>query len=192
MAAAYSRAGGTVTASGWTPLANVGSSRTVLFGRVSDGGGEDTGVFVSSIETPIAAQIARFSGGPATLTGIVHASQTQFNSAEVDLDTPALTVTEDGCLKIWVGSKEDNFGPTVTPPGGSTLIGESNYDSTSDLWMPWSYLIDTTAANISASTFDSASASTADSRSIVIALLPGSGGAGGSLLLLKNPLALGA
>lgn len=171
--AAYERGGAAVnTPTGWTSLTSAGSGRLVLFGRIADGSGDDTPTVSAASAGLLVAQLARAAGAPTSISGIAAATASPAFNSSVDITTPSLTApSEDNCLVVVVGAKEDDVGPTVSPPSGFTLIDDSNIDGPSlDAWLTWAYQIQTTASAVSASSFDTANASTADARAVMVAL----------------------
>lgn len=174
--AAYSRPGNAITTpTGWTDLATTGTNRVKLMGRIADNTADDTPTVTSASGGLCVSQMARFTGAPATITGIVNGSvATNFSSA-VDINTPALsTPGVDNCLIIVVGTKENDLGASTAPPTGFTLIDDVAIDGVgSDAQLSWAYQIQTTAASVSSSKFDFASADTSDSRSLIVALVAG-------------------
>lgn len=155
---------GFATPSGYTLLFADTAGRNALFGKIA--GGSESAPNVSSGSagaTQFGATIGRFSGAPASIAGIVHATaETTWNSS-ADISTPARTVTVDNILEIYLGLKHSDVGPTVDAPNSSTLINEGRTSGLaygSNFWAPWAWRAQTTAEHISASAFDTASTST--------------------------------
>lgn len=121
------------------------------------------------------AQAVSFTGGPvAANSGNVAASATFGGSAATGLSFPSLTIAANNCLVIVLGGK--NCGAnTFSVPGAFTAeLGEAHF-STSEC-MVWDYVIQTTATNITGTTWTIGSGDASATRvSVIAALLPGTG-----------------
>lgn len=171
------------TPSGWTKLAAKTYStyeELVLFGKI--GGASESNVTVTGTGTETICQgvMASFPGAPASITGIVdsvsYSDDADYYAAHVDLPTPAKsTPGENDCLIVWFGAANHlNLGESCTVPSGSTGMFQSIYDSTyNDMGIYGAYAIQTTAASVSASLWDSANATSGRSYSFVVALKAG-------------------
>jgi hypothetical protein len=160
--------------SGWT-LA-VAQTRTRLLWRIADGTATDTPTVTATGTTGLAAQIARFSGGPTTVTGNV--DSTAGNGAPTSGDIPTASITTpagDGRLIIYTGAvvAQADHTPFDTFPNGSTEIDSAWHDFSTDFTVAWSYAIQTTAAAVGASSFDQAtSANTGTARAVTASFIP--------------------
>lgn len=155
---------GTVdTPSGYTVLLTSGNM-TVL-GKVHTGTeSAPTITFTGGVAlADSSAQMAAFRG-----TGItVHASTAQLNASAQNIAYPALDVSRDNCVVLYVGWKQDDW-TSVASPG--TEIGEPDTTTGDDQGIVWAYTIQTTAAAIATGSFTVTGGVSAISRSGVIAL----------------------
>lgn len=161
-----------VLPSGWSVLRANGPRQHGLFGIIADG--TETGNLTVSIEgamdNKFMGVIARFSGAPATITGIEHAGTNRTENI-ADIPTPALTITVDNTLVISVGGKQLAVSP-YTPPAGFTEIADGNFSASS---LVFGYQIQTTKTNIIEDIWDSASGGNNNTKSIVTSLIEGIG-----------------
>lgn len=144
---------------------------TQLFAKIADG--TETGnVSISTNNAGwLNAQIARFTGGPSTLTGIVHASASTGSSAATGLAYAAATITVDNTLVIILGGKKVNVTGYTPPAEVPNEIGDGNGSTQNS--MTWDYLIQTTATNIAGGSWTITGDSSAARSSITVALLAG-------------------
>ena len=160
---------------GYTELGSDAQNQLKLWGKIA-GASESNPNIVATEGNVAMAQMARFTGAPASIASIVHAianGGSDYNLVE-DIDTPALTITVPETLVIYLGSASWSNWIAGTNPNGSTTIGHTNYTGLyADGWLSWSYAIQTTAANVAASKFDSTSTGTHRTDSMTIALIPG-------------------
>lgn len=161
--------------SGYTELGSDAQNQLKLWGKIA-GGSESNPNIIATEGNVAMAQMARFTGAPASIGSIVHAianGGSDYNLVE-DIDTPALVISAAGTLVIYLGAASWSNWVAGTNPNGSTTIGHTNYTGTyANGWLAWSYEIQTTAANVAASKFDSTSSSTHRTDSMVISLIPG-------------------
>lgn len=172
------------TPSGWTKLASKTYStyeELVLFGKI--GAASESSVSVTATGTAALCQgvMASFPGAPASITGIVdsvsYSDDADYYSAHADLPTRALSAPgQANCLILWFGAVNHlDLGTSCTVPSGSTTLFQDTYDGTyNDMGIYGAYAIQTAAASVSASSWDSASATTGRSYSLVVALKAGS------------------
>lgn len=170
---------------GWTELGSSADNTLKLMAKIA-GGSESAPTFTTATAHPCAARIARFTGGPASLTSIVanSALYATGGTAYEDLATPALTVPQDNSLIMYVGAAWNDTWVAGTQPNGSTEIANDNFNTTADLWLAWSYAIQTAKADIAVSKWDTTDTTPIRSNSIVLSLLPLI--TGGSVPVLQN------
>ena len=151
------------------------TNRNELFIKEATGS-EDGGSLAISITTPTedryVGQVACFPTGATgyDVSALIDASNSVFTGdGTVDIPTPTLTVADDNSLIITAGFKRQEDITYSGMPTSHTEIGQGG-TSTFSHFAVWARWIQTTATNISASTFDTASSSTAQSRSVVLAL----------------------
>lgn len=165
--------------SGWTLLLDTTSTAVdslVLYGRIADGGADDTPTLDWSGTSASVAQIAAFYGDVWSSVGsiVAHSSVAGVNSGTVDIPNPALTITTDNCLIIGVGKKgktATSDGATVSSPSGlNNRIGFSWVNGSSRVGFVWDYTQQTTAANIGASVWDQSVDESVAYASMVVAL----------------------
>jgi hypothetical protein len=114
------------------------------------------------------SQMCAFTGGPTTLSGNVHATNTVGTGSTTNLPYPGLTITQPNCLVIALSSKPANSSGFNVPAAFTGKIAESH--STAGMCMLWEYALQTTATTITAGTF-TATTDTSNSRNAVIAAL---------------------
>lgn len=168
-----------LTSTGYTQLygrnGTLGHSAIALLGKIATG--SDSVSVDSSDNTAgrtVIGQCATFRGTLNTVTGIVSASAGTDNAAQAVLNTPALTVTDANTLVV-VGGIRDHMWNTDNPGPLSTMteIGQPDRTSSAQAALKWDYVIQTTAANISADTTTWASTlNTAEATSIIVSLKP--------------------
>lgn len=161
--------------SGWTSLRDGTANETKLFGKIAVSS-EATPNITCSESGAFGACIAAFSGAPASISGIVHASalETSGGSLEQDIDTAALTITEPQTLVIYAGAASGNEWIAGTQPNSSSILCGSNFAGDyNNIWLAFSYAIQTTAASVGASKFNSTSTNTVRTNAITASLLPG-------------------
>lgn len=124
----------------------------------------------------VCAQIARFTGGPSTLTGKVHAADATGGSAATGLAFAGLDITQDGTLVLIVGAKSGGATGFAVPAAMDAEIAEGVRGTAA--CMVWDYNIQTTAAALEAGTWTITSDASAARRSVSAALIAGSSAAG--------------
>lgn len=96
------------------------------------------------------AQIARFTGLFSNVSSLLVNSVSATNGSAQDIAVPGIKARWDNCLGLYIGWKQDDY-TSVTSPG--TEISEASTVTGNDQSFVWSYVIQTTAALINASTF---------------------------------------
>jgi hypothetical protein len=142
---------------GWTSIAErVGSGGTPRFFVKIAAGTESGSITVGSdADGWCSAQIARFTGGPSTLTGIVNVTPTSAGgSSGLDLPrAPAITPSVNNTLVLRMGAKN-------TPASGISPIAGSGFTEIDEgtpgfqRMMYWEYLVQTTATAVASGTWD--------------------------------------
>lgn len=156
------------THASWTLLGNNGCAR--LYGRIASATepASYTQAFSGGAAgSTTSAQIATFDGASIT----VHAGNLTTNASAQNITTAALTVTEDGCLVVQCGQKEDDW-TSVATLSGYAEIGEPSSTTGNDQGIVWDWAAQSTATNVGASSFVVTGGVSAAGRSVVMALLP--------------------
>jgi len=149
-----------------------------LFAKVHSGSeSAPTVTFTGGVaNADTSAQMAAFRGTPVTLTDladVVVLAATQLNSSAADIATPALaSLHQQGCIILALGWKQDDW-TSVAVVSGFTEIGEPDTTTGDDQGIVWDYVIQTTPADIPASSFVVTGGASAISRSAVVALAAG-------------------
>jgi hypothetical protein len=137
-----------------------------LFGKIHDGSEAApscsyTGGAAGAATT---AQMAAFRESEL----VTLASATLLNGSAANIATPALTVPTANCIVIYIGWKQDGTGTSVATPAGFTEIGD--IVNANGQMLVWGYQIQTTAANIGASSLVVTGGTSAISRGIYVAI----------------------
>ncbi len=145
------------TPAGWTLLAQSPSGYTYLWGRVMQSGDADPS-FTWSGSSRKKMQCAIFSGDVYTdLSTIVAHSSVRTDGGALQMPYQGLTVTTDNCLVLICSSKSKTATSDATTvadePGFTTIGWDTNTGATSNL-AAWAYVQQTTAANITAGSWD--------------------------------------
>lgn len=111
------------------------------------------------------AQLAAFRGCAITHGAI----QVQVNGSAQNIATPALTPQQHNSVIIWAGWKQDDW-TSVTPPAGSTEIGEPSTTLGDDQGITWAYQIQTTATAVPTGSFTVTGGAAAISYAVVFEL----------------------
>lgn len=156
---------GTVnTPTDWTQV--LASGNVALLGKVYDGvEAMPTITFTGgAANEDTLARIAAFrnAGLPAVT------SLAQLNGSAQNVAYPALTIPDDDLLVVVAGWKQDDF-TSVATLSGMTEIAETSSTAGNDASQVWDYVIQTTAANIGASSFVVTGGASAISRGLVVA-----------------------
>jgi len=160
--------------SGWEKLTTTASNGQCFFRKKATSTSEATPTFTrSGSSSAMAGHISVFRGLHDTLASAVEDVATAGDgsvSNDIATGSPG-TPTEDACLVIYGGKWHDNIGgASFTAPAGSTKLHETQISTGSGLTMTSAYAIQTTAANVGASSFDNSGAGTALDYSIVAVL----------------------
>ncbi len=114
-------------------------------------------------------QMARFTGGPTTLTGNIHVTNSTGSSATTGLFYPALTITQDNCLVMATGCKPaDCFGFNV-PADFDAEINE--FHTGTGMCFVWDYKIQTVATNVPTGSWTISTDVSASRNTIAAALI---------------------
>lgn len=152
---------------GWTAMASFGNM-ALLGKRYVTGDTAPTVTFTGGVlNADTIAQMAAFRNAelaPAT-------SATQLNASAQNIAYPALTVPDDGRVVVVAGWKQATW-TSVATLAGMAEIGEATAVAGDDSSQVWDYLIQSTAANIAASSFVVTGGVAAISRAVVAALRP--------------------
>lgn len=137
---------------GWTALASVNNRR--VFARYFVTG--DTAPTVTftggAAGADTIAQIATFRGAGMNTLGTVLSASVVNGSAQ-NITYPSLTITNPNQTVLVVGWKQDGAATGVAALAGMTEIGEKESTLGSGALNVWDYVIQTTAANITGSSF---------------------------------------
>lgn len=157
--------------SGWEKLTTTESNGFCQFRKRAPNTSESTPTFTrSGSSSAMAAHIAVFRGLHSTLASLVEDVATAGDgsvSNDIATGSPG-TPTEDACLVLYSGKWHDNIGgASFSAPAGSTKLHETQISTGSGLTAVSSYAIQTTAANVSAASFNNSGANTALDYSIV-------------------------
>jgi hypothetical protein len=170
------------TPSGWTELHSKtysGAKEIAVYGKL--GGASESNVTVTASGSANICQgfMASFAGAPSSLTGIAVDTATSDNAdyydAHVDLPTPAMgTPPNTDCLIVYFGAASTTaLGEACSVPNSATSMVQDTYSGGSGMGIYAAYAIQTTAANVAASLWDSSSGTTARTYALTLALIPG-------------------
>lgn len=120
------------------------------------------------------AQSAAFRGVSREVAAQLTALATQLNGASLNVDYPALSLGgKDRHLVLLSGWMQDDFTAVSANPAGSTLIGTiATSTAGDDAGQFWRYIIQTTAADITAGTVTITGGTSVISRTMIGALKP--------------------
>jgi len=144
----------------WWKVANGTESGTITIARTGGTSGQGIG------------QMCRFTGGPSSTSGNVHATNSTGLGATTGLAYPSLTVTQPGCLIVTLGCKPFDCSGFNIPSEFDAEIQEAN--SGHGMCMVWDYKIQTTAANIIGGNWTISTDGSASRNAVIAAFLPGS------------------
>lgn len=173
----------TLSVSGWTLLSpNSASPQNQLYGLVALGGDTAPSVaWTSNASLPCFAMVAAYTGGPASLSGIVAASSDRTSTATQVIAYNPLTIAIANCLVLSCGRRLKSStanGATMGSMSITTSFGApvaSSIPNGATNAAAYNQWIQTTATNIVA---DGQVISIADSnlntQGFTVALLPGS------------------
>jgi hypothetical protein len=156
---------------GWMVLVSQGGDRSGIIGKYSDGTESGNLAISFASSTYYTAQMVSFITGAVgwSLASLIHATNNTLTAGTVDINTPTLTITQPNTLVLVNGGGNNDIS-TLSAPSGFTLIGQGGSGSPEFISGGFAYQIQTTATNISALKFDSASATTVNSYSNIVAL----------------------
>ncbi|HRC61694.1 MAG TPA: hypothetical protein PLX85_00550 [Dehalococcoidia bacterium] len=160
---------------GWSSLRDGTANETKLFVKIA-AASEATPNVVCSETGAFGACIAAFSGGPASLAGILHASALADSGGSLveDIATAALTITIAQTLELYFGAASGNEWVAGTQPNGASVLCAANFAGAfNNLWLGFAYRVQGAAASLAASKFDTTSVNTVRTNSIVASLVPG-------------------
>ena len=185
--------GSSPTISGWTLLSSQANQHVCcLYGRIAQGGDSSPSVDWG-IAADVGAVIAAYSGGPASLTGIVAAS-VDFAGSNLTKGAfySALTVPSPSCLVVagaftncstgTSGATWTSFGSFAIRTEAQLITAGGGFNAVMNDW------IQTTATNVGSGAQETtiASSSAQNYATYVVALLPGTSGSG-SILGVGGP-----
>lgn len=162
-----SGAGTVNTPAGWTLIRAFGNA--ALFGRRNQAGdAAPTFTFTGGVlNADTIGQIAAWRSADIA----PHTSTDQLNGSAQNIATPALTITQPGCVLIAAGWKQDDWTSVATFGGGGWAeIGEPSATAGDDAGQVWDYIIETTPISLGASSFVVTGGASAISRGAAIAL----------------------
>ncbi len=160
-----SGAGTVNTPAGWSVIRAFGN--VTLFGRRNQAGDvAPTFTFAGGVlNADTIGQIAAWRRADlAPLTGA-----DLLNGSQQNIPYPGLTITKDGCLVLVAGWKQDDW-TSVATLAGMTEVGEGIAIAGDDAAQVWDYVIQTTRANIAASSFTVTGGASAISWGATVAL----------------------
>lgn len=151
--------------SGYVLLADMGNA--ALFGKyAASGEAAPTITFAGGVaNADTSAQTAAWRGVGLT----IHNSATQLNGSAQNIAYPALIVSRDACLVLYLGWKQDDW-TSVAAIAGATEIGEPDTTTGDDQGLVWDYVLQSTAASIASGSFTVTGGASAISRGAVVAL----------------------
>ena len=117
------------------------------------------------------AEMCCFDGGPSTITGNVHVTNSTGTGATTTLPYPSLAVTADNCLIIATGCKPANCSGFNVPAVFDGEIDEQH--SSAGMCMVWDYKIQTVATAITAGSWSITTDVSASRNTVAAALLSG-------------------
>lgn len=155
------------TPSGYTLLVDMANAK--LFGkRAGSGEVAPTVTFTGGVaNADTIGQCAAFRN--AELTPVT--TNTQLNSSAQNVDYPAMAMSADDMLAVFLGWKQDDWTSVATLAGASE-IGEPDTTTGDDAGQVWDYQIQTTAADVAAGAFAVTGGASAISRGGVVAFEP--------------------
>lgn len=174
---------------GWQTLLTFGN--TAVLGKVADATSESAPTVTFSggaANEDTLARIHRFRNLPLNIV----ASSTVLNASAANVGYPALTVPLNASVVFVYGWKQDDW-TSVAQLAGMTEIDDTFSTAGNDAAQALDYVIQTTAANISASSFTVTGGASAISRGITLSMGPaGYTATGSSHVLPANTLANGS
>lgn len=159
------------TPTGWTVLVTNGNC--VLLARVCTGGESAPTITATggAANETLVARCFNIKGAVRDLDTVVHASSTNLNVSQQNITVPALTVSQDNCIILICGWKQDDWTSVAALSGqGFSELFESPTTDGSDAGIVVDYKILTTAANVTADSLVVTGGANAIGRAIVVAL----------------------
>lgn len=163
--------GSIVTPDGWTAL--VSNGNCVLLARVArenDSAPTIRATAGATNETLLARAFVA-QGLDRDLSRVVHASAVSSNVSAANITVPGLTITEDNCLVLVLGWKQDDWTSVAALSGqffAELFEDPSTLGSDAGIVVDWK--VETTAANVTATSLVVTGGASAVGRSIVVAL----------------------
>lgn len=147
------------------------SGSITLFGKIASGS-ESGNVSVENIGQGdvVIGQIARYTGAPASITGIVHGAADTGGSG-TNIPIAALSISAVDTLVVILGGKNADI-TSVNDEPDFTEIGDGSDGSTA-AHMVWNFQIQTTAVNIGSGSWTVVGDVTATRNGMTVSLLPG-------------------
>jgi hypothetical protein len=148
------------------------NASTYLFWKIANG--TESGTFSCNRGTGSGqayGEACTFNGGPAAITGNVHATATTGTGATTGLAYPSLTITQPGCLIVCLGSKVQNVSGFNIPADFDAKLDEQH--SANLISFVWEFKIQTTAVNFPSGNFTIASDASGSRNTVSAAFLPG-------------------
>jgi hypothetical protein len=161
-----SGAGAPNTPAGWSVVATTGANVSIFGRRYQAGDVAPTVTFAGGVaNADTIAQMVAFRSVDTVPLSVALAST---GSAQ-DIFYPPLTVTQDRCLVVVAGWKQDDW-TSVATLAGMSEAGEPVATAGDDAGQVWDYVGQTTKANILGGTFVVTGGAAAVSRAITLAL----------------------
>ena len=158
-------AGAITNPGGWTILGN--AQNVIVAGLVWNGtdGAPTCGFAGGSAGDTTSAQLAAYRG----VSLVASASATKTNGSAQNIAYPTLTPARDGSVVFAVGWKQDDW-TSVATLAGMTEVAEPSSTTGGDQGLVWDYVIQTTAAAVSAGSFVVTGGAAAVSKGLTVAL----------------------
>lgn len=151
------------TPTGYTALATAGNIG--LYGKIHTGTESAPGVTFSG-----GVSGATTSAQMAAVRGVqlaVHSTSAQLNGSAQNIATPALTITRDRCLVLWLVWKQDD---ATNFSFGFSSVGAASSTLGDDQSMAWFYSVQTTGASRDANSITVTGGASAISRGMLVAI----------------------
>lgn len=161
------------TPAGWTRLPVFGSTANVqAFAKIA-GSSESapTVSFTGGVaNADTTAQIIRLAGKWNSASSVLVGGASYLNASAQDINIPALAKPiADNAIVLAVGWKQDDF-TSVATLSGMTEIAEASTTTGDDQSLVWDYVVQTTAAEIAATSFTVTGGASGISRGAIFAL----------------------
>ncbi len=154
-----------IAISGYTqlgPTSYTASSGRIVFGKIAGSSESDPSVVATGFGAGdiMASQCGSFRGTDLTIGSVVaHSAQDSFiftGGTANEIDHPALPITTANTVVIVVGGKRVSWSSVAvlnTDALGWAEIGKTSTSAGDDVGLVWDYVVQTTAASISAGSF---------------------------------------